>query len=93
MHNWSEKIQQALISQNIENIKKYSENDDYICEVLIKVGVFMTEMFDKYFMSTLTYTLPSIVSMINFGLMQYYVCVCDTHFEHYGEKYLAFKCK
>ena len=52
----------------------------------------MTEKFDKYFMSTLTYTLPSIVSMINFGLMQY-VCVCDTHFEHYGEKYLAFKCK
>ena len=45
-----------------------------ICEVLMKVGVFMTEMFDKYFMSTLTYTLPSIVSMINFGLMQY-VCV------------------
>ena len=40
----------------------------------MKVGVFMTEMFDKYFMSTLTYTLPSIVSMINFGLMQY-VCV------------------
>ena len=39
----------------------------------MKVGVFMTEMFDKNFMSTLTHTLPWIVSMINYGLMR---CVC-----------------
>ena len=44
----------------------------------MKVGFFMTEMFDKYFMSTLTHTLSWIARMINYGLMRYVCCAMDS---------------